>query len=177
MASTIGLSVRPRGASEYSTFGGTCANTFRRTRPSASISRSCWISIFCVHPPTARLSSENRYGRSNSRYRMRTFHRPPITASVDSAGQWLAWYFIRLAVVSVSPLYPLVDRRHSHAPIIRPKEHALMTHNNRIAELIAAPADATDPVEGAGLPRDQDVLNTDASLLDAYSRAVTRAVQ
>src|SRR5918993_330333 len=52
-----------------------------------------------------------------------------------------------------------------------------MTHNNRIAELIVAPAATVDPVEGAGVPRDQDVLNTDAPLLDAYSQAVTGAVQ
>jgi S1-C subfamily serine protease len=52
-----------------------------------------------------------------------------------------------------------------------------MTHNNRIAKLIVAPAATVDPVEGSGLPRDQDVLNTDAPLLDAYSQAVTRAVQ
>ena len=51
-----------------------------------------------------------------------------------------------------------------------------MTHSNRIAELIATPT-AVDPVEGAGVPREQDVLNTDAPLLDAYSAAVTRAVQ
>jgi S1-C subfamily serine protease len=51
-----------------------------------------------------------------------------------------------------------------------------MTHNNRIAELVVAPV-AADPVEGAGVPREQDVLNTDAPLLDAYSAAVTRAVQ
>ncbi|MGB7161289.1 MAG: trypsin-like peptidase domain-containing protein [Tepidisphaeraceae bacterium] len=50
-----------------------------------------------------------------------------------------------------------------------------MTHNNRIAELVAAPA-AADPVEGAGVPRERDVVNSDAPLLDAYSRAVTRAV-
>ena len=51
-----------------------------------------------------------------------------------------------------------------------------MTHNNRIAELVASPA-AVDPVEGTGIPRDQDVLATEAPLLDAYSQAVTRAVQ
>jgi S1-C subfamily serine protease len=49
-----------------------------------------------------------------------------------------------------------------------------MTHN-RIAEFIVAPA-APDPVEGAGLPHEQDVVNPDAPLLDAYSQAVTRAV-
>src|SRR5687767_14017231 len=51
-----------------------------------------------------------------------------------------------------------------------------MTHNNRIAKLVASPA-AIDPVEGAGIPRDQDVLAADAALLDAYALAVTRAVQ
>lgn len=52
-----------------------------------------------------------------------------------------------------------------------------MTHKNRIAELIATSVAAADPVEGSGIPREQDVLNTDAPLLDAYSAAVTRAVQ
>src|SRR5688572_73975 len=49
-------------------------------------------------------------------------------------------------------------------------------NRNRIAELIVAPAAAADPVEGAGLPREQDVVNPDAPLLDAYSQAVTAAV-
>jgi hypothetical protein len=51
------------------------------------------------------------------------------------------------------------------------KEFGTMTHN-RIAEFIVAPADV-DPVEGVGVPHEQDVVNPDAPLLDAYSQAVT----
>src|SRR5829696_1259173 len=50
-----------------------------------------------------------------------------------------------------------------------------MNHSNRIAELISAPVEV-DPVVGTGVSREQDIVNTDAPLLDAYSAAVTRAV-
>lgn len=50
-----------------------------------------------------------------------------------------------------------------------------MTHNSRIAEFIVAPA-GMDPVEGTGVPREQEVVNPDLPLLDAYSKAVTHAV-
>src|SRR5262249_1243838 len=54
---------------------------------SASISRSCWVSVLWVMPASARYSSLKRFTPLNSCWRMSTFQRPPITASVVSTRQ------------------------------------------------------------------------------------------
>ena len=43
--------------------------------------------------------------------------------------------------------------------------------NNRIAEFIVAPAEV-DPVEGAGLPQEQDVVNPDLPLKRGFARVM-----
>src|SRR5947208_11179654 len=62
--------------------------------PSPSISRSCCVSIFCVIPSTARISSEKRFVPPKRCHRISVFHRPPMTSSVASAGHPKVLFFI-----------------------------------------------------------------------------------
>src|SRR5947209_8719841 len=55
--------------------------------PWPSSSRSCWVSILGVTPCSSRRSWLNRLAPGNRCQRIGTFQRPPITVSVDSAGQ------------------------------------------------------------------------------------------
>jgi hypothetical protein len=55
-----GLRAFPLPVSPYSTFGGTCGCIVRRTIPSRSSPRSCWISIFCEIFGMALSNSESR---------------------------------------------------------------------------------------------------------------------
>ena len=50
----------PKSVSEYSTLGGTTGKTSRRTRPSLSSSRSCWVSILGVAHGIALRNCEKR---------------------------------------------------------------------------------------------------------------------
>jgi hypothetical protein len=59
-ALNTGLRASPLRVSPYSTFGGTCGCIVRRTIPSRSSPRSCWISIFCEILGMALSNSESR---------------------------------------------------------------------------------------------------------------------
>jgi hypothetical protein len=72
-----GLRATPLPVSPYSTFGGTCGCIVRRTIPSRSSPRSCWISIFCEILGMALSNSESRrMGFAHNRERIIIFHRP-----------------------------------------------------------------------------------------------------
>jgi heptaprenyl diphosphate synthase len=82
------LSARPSSVSEYSTLGGTCGYTSRWTRPSASISRRCWTSIFSLTPGSPRRSSPNRrVPWAASSHRINDFHLPVTTSMAASMPQ------------------------------------------------------------------------------------------
>lgn len=57
---STGRSSFPLAVIEYSTIGGICWWTFRASTPSASSSRSCFVSVRAEIPFNARLSSPNR---------------------------------------------------------------------------------------------------------------------
>jgi hypothetical protein len=80
-----GHSACPHSVRPYSTFGGTWWYTSRRTIPSFSIWRSCWISIFCEIAGIARSRSENRSIFPPNRWnRMSSFQRPSSTLNARS---------------------------------------------------------------------------------------------
>lgn len=61
-----GFSDRPCGVIEYSTRGGTSANTFRLMRPLRSNSLSLAVNMCCVTPGIERLSSLNLTVRADN---------------------------------------------------------------------------------------------------------------
>lgn len=52
----------PGSVTQYSTSGGALRKTVRSTSPLASISRSCWVSIFSRMPGIERFNALNRCG-------------------------------------------------------------------------------------------------------------------
>ena len=76
-ALNTGLRASPLPVSPYSTFGGTCGCIVRRTIPSRSSPRSCWISIFCEIFGMALSNSEGRRMEfAHKREIIIIFHRP-----------------------------------------------------------------------------------------------------
>lgn len=65
MASIIGISDCPMSVSEYTTLGGTSANTSRAIIPSLSSERRLSVRTFCEMPGTPLFSCEKRCGSFN----------------------------------------------------------------------------------------------------------------
>ena len=87
MASKTGLRVCPRSVREYSTRGGTSANTSRWTIPDSSMVRRLVVSTFWEIPPIERCSSLNRMTPLRLRSRkIRTCHLLPMSVRVVSTG-------------------------------------------------------------------------------------------
>jgi hypothetical protein len=76
--SIAGISSRPSGVSEYSTFGGIPRYAFRLTSLSFSISFRAWVSIFGETPSTSRLNSPYRCVPSFKNHKIRPLYLPPI---------------------------------------------------------------------------------------------------
>lgn len=78
------LRLCPRAVSDYSTRGGTSANTSRSTIPWDWSSRSCCVKTFSLTPAIDRRSSPWRLGPSWSCHRISGFHFPPTTETAAS---------------------------------------------------------------------------------------------
>lgn len=87
IASKIGFKLYPTSVSEYSTFGGTSAYTFRFTSPLCSICRSCAVNTFCETCPIDFFNSPNRFVPGSKSLKIKTFHLSLIKVSVVSTGQ------------------------------------------------------------------------------------------
>ena len=88
MASIIEALDCPSSVSEYSVFGGITGKSCRFTIPSASISRSCWLSIFAVACGMAFWSSLKRMTPALFRCQtMIALSFPPSTPRVASTEQ------------------------------------------------------------------------------------------
>jgi hypothetical protein len=112
MASSNGHRDFPRGVISYSTRGGVSAKTVRSTIPVFCKSRSCWESVRCVIPLTARFSSENRLVPWKSCSRTAAFQRPPTIRAVVSTGQTsgrlIICSFILYTTYPIRATYPYV---------------------------------------------------------------------
>ena len=87
IALIIGRIDSPSLEREYSTLGGTSANTVRITIPSLSIERRLSVNTFWLMPSNDFCNSLNRHGRS-SRFRIiNNFHLLPINWTVVATGQ------------------------------------------------------------------------------------------
>ncbi|MNL28929.1 hypothetical protein D3C87_1505950 [compost metagenome] len=69
---------------------GTVASTERVARPSRSIWRRVWLSIFCDTPSMRRFRALKRIGPSASVVRSRTVHLSAIRSSNSRVGQLAA---------------------------------------------------------------------------------------
>lgn len=107
IASITGRSERPTSVSEYSTRGGTSANTSREIMPSLSKARRFSDSTFCDMPDTLFLSSPNRRAPSSKSRIISSFHLFPISRTVVATG-----HSGNSAFVSISASHVFVVRSH-----------------------------------------------------------------